>query len=278
MLEQLDIPLELEEEDRKLVRLTREQRESAQTMDRRVARYIVDAYYQAQRHRIRANQQLLAESRSEAIVDRLFADAKGMENLYKSVLKSFAEAHAVGRWSLSIMGIGPVLASGLLAYIDIQRAPNVSKIWRLAGLDPTMPKAQKGELRSYNSHLKTLCYLIGESFVKVSRRPNDVYGKLYLERKAYEMAHNEAGDYAKTAAGRVETVGKTTEARKYYEAGLLSPGHIHARARRYATKRFLSHWHQVAYEVEHGEPPPPPYILTVEPHSQFDPPPNWPMD
>ena len=34
-------------------------------------------------------------------------------------------------------GIGPVIAAGLLANIDIKQAPTVGHIWRFAGLDPT---------------------------------------------------------------------------------------------------------------------------------------------
>jgi hypothetical protein len=37
--------------------------------------------------------------------------------------------------------------------------------------------------RPYNEKLKVLSWKIGESFVKVRNRPQDVYGKIYVERK-----------------------------------------------------------------------------------------------
>jgi hypothetical protein len=41
-----------------------------------------------------------------------------------------------------------------------------------------------------------LCFLIGESFVKVSNNERDVYGKVYRARKEREVTRNAAGDYA----------------------------------------------------------------------------------
>ena len=59
---------------------------------------------------------------------------------------------------------------------------------------------------------------------------------------------------------------------------MLPPAHIHARAKRYAVKLFLSHWHHVAYMIEYdGQEPPKPYILNQDGHTHFLAPPNWPM-
>jgi len=58
---------------------------------------------------------------------------------------------------------------------------------------------------------------------------------------------------------------------------MLPPAHIHARARRYAVKLFLSHYHHVAYEVATGQKPPKPYVLDRIPgHTHYVAPPNWP--
>jgi hypothetical protein len=131
--------------------------------------------------------------------------------------------------------------------------------------------------RPWNADLKTLCWKIGESFVKVSGRDDDVYGHVWAERKAQEEQRSEAGQFADQAAAGAERVGKTTEAYKHYSQGKLPPGHLHARAKRYAVKLFLSHFHHVAYELRYGEPPPKPYVLTQEGHAHFLGPPNWPM-
>jgi hypothetical protein len=60
-----------------------------------------------------------------------------LEKNIRSALGVYAAANPVGQWSLSILGIGPVMSAGLLAHIDIEKAPTVGHIWRFAGLDPT---------------------------------------------------------------------------------------------------------------------------------------------
>ena len=121
--------------------------------------------------------------------------------------------------------------------------------------------------RPYNAKLKKLCWLIGQSFVKVSNNPNDIYGKIYQYRKAYEMAKNENGDYKEQAEEKAKIVGKTTEAWKYYSIGKLPPAHIQARAERYAVRIFLSHLHQIMYLVNYGKMPPKPYALGILNHA-----------
>jgi hypothetical protein len=170
-----------------------------------------------------------------------------------------------------------VIAAGLLANIDIERAPTVGHIWRFAGLDPTVTW-DKGTKRPWNARLKVLTWKIGESFVKVSNHADDIYGHVYAERKALEAAANERGEFAAQAEAKLAKyrIGKDTEAYGHYSKGHLPPAHIHSRAKRYAVKLFLSHWHHVAYETRFGEPPPKPYILTRPEHVHFFAPPHWP--
>ena len=115
--------------------------------------------------------------------------------------------------------------------------------------------------------------------MKVHANESDIYGKVYVARKAQEMAKNEAGDFADQAARSLEEkkYGKETEARKAYEQGKLPQARIHARAKRYAVKLFLSHWHAVAYESHFGKEAPKPYVITHGGHVHFLKPPNWPM-
>jgi len=263
-------------------RMSRDIRAAAATLSATEARYLVDTYYQMQRDRIRAGNQVraLAEQQEpHATVSWLTAQAGVLERRIKSALDVYAQASPVGRWSLSITGIGPIISAGLLAHIDIVKAPTVGHIWRFAGLDPTVTWA-KGARRPWNASLKTLCWKIGESFVKVSGRDDDVYGKLYLARKAEEERHNDAGDFAVQAAAKLERfkIGKGTDAYAAYSAGRLPPGHLHARAKRYAVKLFLAHWHQVAYFAHWGKPAPKPYVISHLHHAHEIVCPNWPFD
>jgi len=264
-----------------LRRLTKDLKAAARTLSHAEARYLVDAYYQMQGDRIRSANQIRAVQETEEPHDVLawLADNTGLlEGQIKRALDAYSDAHVVGKWAKSIVGIGPVISAGLLAHIDITKAPTVGHIWRFAGLDPTV-RWEKATKRPWNASLKTLCWKIGESFVKVSGHDNDVYGKLYLERKQSEIARNDAGDLAAQAADKLTKfkIGKDTDARKYYEAGKLPPAHVHARAKRWAVKLFLAHWHAVAYRDRFQTDPPKPYVISQLQHGHEIVCPNWPF-
>jgi len=89
-----------------------------------------------------------------------------------------------------------------------------------------------------------------------------VIQKLF-KRKEQEIAKNEAGEFKQQAADKLAKykIGKTTDAYKSYSVGKLPPAHIHARAKRYAVKIFLSHLHEVWYEIHHGKPAPVPFPI-----------------
>lgn len=263
-------------------RLTRDLKKGVVTLGKSEARYLVDTYYAMQRDRISDNNQERALGEAgepNGVLSWLGAQHKTLENQIAKALGYYAEADPVGLWSLSQVGIGPIIAAGLLAHIDITKAPTAGHIWRYAGLDPTQ-EWNKGQKRPWNARLKTLCWKIGESFVKTSGNPKAFYGPLYAEYKARYTAKNEAGDYAEQCAAILarKRFGDDTQAKGHYLAGRLPPAHVHARAKRAAVKLFLAHWQHVAYQVAHGEPPPKPYILTQEGgHAHYIPPPEWPM-
>lgn len=264
-------------------RLTRDLKQAAVTLSADEARYLVDYYYTMQGDRIRsAHQGRTLEEAGEPhdVVSWLGTNTGILEQQVKRALDAYTDSLVVGRWAKSITGIGPIIAAGLSAHIDITKAPTVGHIWRFAGLDPTV-RWEKKTKRPWNASLKTLTWKIGESFVKVSGNDADVYGKLYLKRKIVEVERNAAGLFAEQAEAKLATtkIGKDTEARKHYEAGHLPPGHLHARAKRWAVKLFLAHWHHVAHEAHYGMPPVKPYILTeAGGHAHFIAPPNWPME
>jgi len=242
------------------------------------ARYLVDTYYQLQEYRKATGNQAIAMEKADephVTTDWLFDELLGLEKGIKNALSDFAEADPLATWAMSICGVGPVISAGLRAHIDISKAQTAGAIWRFAGLDPTVSWG-KGEKRPWNAKLKTLCWKIGESFVKVSGNDKDIYGHIWAERKALELERNEAGEFADQAARALEKkIGKNTEAYKWYSEGKLPPGHIHARAKRYAVKMFLSHYFEVGYVMEHGKRPPAPYIIENGGHAHYMPPPNF---
>lgn len=130
--------------------------------------------------------------------------------------------------------------------------------------------------RPWNAALKVICWKIGESFVKTCNNPEGFYGQVYQARKLQEEIKNERGDFAGQAAAVLEAkrIGKSTEAWKAYSVGKLPPAHIHARAKRYAVKLFLSAWHEVAWFAEYGQLPPKPYVIDRLGHADLIVPPN----
>jgi hypothetical protein len=261
-----------------LHRLRRDLRRAMVTLSPQEVRYLVDAYYTMQKQRIRAGNQATAMRKvgepNEAVTWYMEESERLEEEVY-GVLRAYAQGHPVGQWSLSIVGIGPVISAGLLAHIDIERAPTVGHIWRFAGLDPTVTW-ERGAKRPFNRRLKVICWHIGESFKRTSGHARSFYGPLYRARKALEEQRNAEGLYAEQAA-RTLRERPTHAQRDIYAEGRLPQGRLDLRATRWVTKLFLAHWHHVAYVVRYGTAPPKPYVISVMGHGDYIAPPNWPM-
>lgn len=148
--------------------------------------------------------------------------------------------------------------------------------------------------RPWNPELKKLCFKIGECMVKFANNEECHYGHIYRERKLMEWDRNLGGVFTEQAKMDAERYGRSTEAylwtggyykaedvRKMIEKGvsltpdqlkkikgekgsgthMLPPAHIHARARRYAVKIFLSHLHEVWYETHFKRRVPNPFVI-----------------
>lgn len=254
-----------------IARLSKDIKAAAVSMTDDEARYLVDYYYIAQEDRKRSCNQVRAlDSTDEpnAVLGWLAEQSTTLENQIKRALDAYTQAHLMGSWMREIVGLGPVISAGFLAHLDIKRAPTVGHFWRFAGLDPTQ-SWEKGQRRPWNAKLKTLCWKAGQSFMKFSGRDDCYYGRIYRERKAYEIERNDRGDNAETAAVILLKVGKATEAYKHLTDGHLPPGQIDARARRYAVKLFMSHLHGEWYRREFGTEPPLPYPIAHLGHAHM---------
>lgn len=255
-------------------RLSKDIKEASYILSNDEARFLVDAYYQMQDNRIRTNGQIRSMTESgepNAVLNWLAEQDTILEKQIARALDAYSASKEIGKWMRSQKGIGPVIASGLMAHIDINKAPTAGHIWSYAGLSNNPEKEwKKGEKRPYNATLKTLCWKVGESLVKVSGHDDAFYGKIYKERKELEISKNDNKEYADQAKAKLEkfNIGKNTDAYKFYSVGLLPPAHIHARAKRYAVKMFLSHMHQVWRELE-GLPCPEPYAIAHMGHAHM---------
>jgi hypothetical protein len=256
-----------------IIKLSKDEKKAAMTLGDDEARFLVDAYYMMQDNRIRNGGQIRSMEKTQEPHDVLIWLEKqnsDLEESIKKALDSYSINHPIGDWLRSVDGIGPVISAGLLAHLDIKKAPTNGHFWSYAGLDPRM-EWKKGEKRPFNATLKTLCWKVGESFVKVCNKDTAYYGQLYKQRKDVELAKNEAGEFAEQARLKLEKfkIGKDTDAYKCYSVGKLPPAHIHARAKRYAVKRFLSDLHYVWFMHEYGVEPPAPYPIAHLGHAHW---------
>lgn len=286
-------------------RLRADLRKAAATaMSVEEARYLVDLYYQIQDFRMASGAEIRAMSKSGepvTLIDWVSGSMEAIEAEIKRALDIYTDAHALGQWAKSIVGIGPVIAAGLLAHVDVAKTKTVGGLWRFAGLDPTSQWG-KGEKRPWNAKLKVLTWKLGESFVKQSGRPESLYGHLWAERKKLETGKNLAGEFAEQAKAALERkrIGKDTEAYLWYSGCLtreaaekilaapaekrgamvkdlagepdtgtrmLPPGHVHARAKRWAVKVFLCHYWEEAYRQKYGKEPPEIYSIVMLGHA-----------
>lgn len=303
-----------------LRRLDRDLRKAAKLMGRAEARFLVDAYYSLQKVRIASGQQLKATgSRPSAVLSWVHESMKVLENDIRLTLGVFVKEYRVGRWLLGVKGIGPTIAAGLLAELDIRNRPTAGHFLRFAGIDPSVTW-ESGQRRPWNARLKCLVvFKLGESFVKVQNRDGAFYGRLFAERKQRELDRNIRGEFAEFCAQEVARrdarPDKTWKSRRPWYAGeispdvwkelphlsgdaarrkcverhrvgpgqgvpMLPPNHLHARARRWVAKIFLSHLHHVMYEDYYGTAPPVPYIFAYggNGHVHYIPVPDWPIE
>lgn len=256
--------------------IDRDVRRAAATLGRNEARFLVDTYYSLQDFRISSTNQVrsMLKSDEEEPHDTLgfFGDQfSTLEKQVQGALDQYSKGSPLGTWAREHVGVGPVIAAGLLAHIDVERAPAASSVWRYAGLAPGQRK-QKGVKRDWNSSLKVLCWKLGDSFVKFSGNPKCYYGQLYRERKAYEVARDLRGDNAETARVTLEERNiQDKSTKEKYESGHLPDGRLDMRARRYAVKRFLAHYWEAAWWIHYGTEPPHPYVQEHLGHVHIDP-------
>lgn len=246
-------------------RMTRDIRVAAQTLTTEQARFLVDAYYTMQDNRRRAENQVraLEKSGEPNLVMKWLEDQNStLEKQIAGALEKYTAAHPMGAWMRGIVGIGPVIAAGFLAHLDITKAQTAGAFWKYCGITPGQER-KKGEKISWNPALKRLCWLAGESFVKVSGHDDAFFGKRYMEKKEYYNKKNEEGGFKARAEECLKNkkYGDDTTALKFYKKGMLPPAHIHSMAKRSAVTLFLALLFEEWYRLHYQKEPPNPYPL-----------------
>jgi hypothetical protein len=308
-------------------RMSRDLKKAALNLGDDEARFLVSAYYMMQGSRIRTDNQVKALGKAEEPNEVLQFFSKQwntLESQVKGALDNYTKGHLMGSWMREIYGIGPVISAGLLAHLDINKAPTSGHFESFAGLNPMViwpstddalkwikqngldihaacahfrrnysaieryaTRDADGEevklterrlakalsRRPWNAELKVVVWKAGQSFKMFNKKEECYYGKLYNERKVFEIQKNMNGDNRAFALAKAERVGKDTDAYKSYIEGMLPPAHIDARATRWTTKIFLSHLHAEWYRRAFGKEPPVPYPIAHLGHAHLIKPP-----
>ena len=115
-------------------------------------------YYQSQEMRKRSDMQfrhlgdkieVMSERASKLLryTNEVYAQTEAqVANALKEILSDKdAWFYSVAKWLQAQRGIGPIITAGLVAHIDITRAPTAGHIWSFAGLNPEMKWREKTE-------------------------------------------------------------------------------------------------------------------------------------
>lgn len=248
-------------------RMPREKVLTAAQLSNAAARFIVSDYYRTQELRKRADMQLrhLGEGAATELCHHLAYIGNThtvMEQQIQRELKAYAESKQIGRWMMAQVGVGPVIAAGFLAHLDITLAPTAGSFWRFADLDPTI-EWNKGEKRPYNADVKQLCYHLGECVKRVSGK-NCFYGNLYRSRKDLLVMKNANGAFAERAKTYAT---KSADVKKTLAEGRLPDSNIDRQACNHVAKIFLSHLHGLMYWDHYKKPPPHPFSIAIMGHA-----------
>ena len=200
----------------------------------RELKYLINHYYQVQKHRVEMGNQIYQLKKAKENTNPITDFHKRLLDIEKDIVKfcrGEVKKHEMASWLKNVKGIGPILSSALLTTIDISRADHVSSIWKYAGLAPGQRK-KRGEKLDFNPFLKTICWKVGESFVKSKGQYREIYDS---SKKFYQTKFP---DKVLMVDGKGKPV-LTKLGKKQY---LYSKGHIHAMAKRRTVKIFLSHF------------------------------------
>ena len=206
------------------IRLTKDLRDASERMGEQEARILVDIFETTQRDRIRQGNRISALAKAgepNSVLVHFAAIQRTMEAQIGGALNRYVEKQPLGAWMMYQIGVGPLLAARLLAFVDWDAANTPSRVWAFAGLVPGLVW-EKGQKRPWNARLKRVCFLLGESFVKTQTREGVFYGKHFHDRKAKHWVQNHSGKNRARALELAEGVGKTTDAHHWY-IGYVTP-------------------------------------------------------
>ncbi len=186
-------------------------------------------------------------------IDKRMSSSEGY--LQRKVQKLLNDEPLWADWLVDVRGIGPCLAGGIMAWLDPAKAPHRSSFWKYAGLaviNGEQEKRRRGEKIAYVPKLKTMCWKIGESFVKQTTPTPSAY------RALYEKYRRKVDTQPCTKEHVID--GKVIEC---FDA------HKFAKAKRLTVKMFIAHVWEVWRKME-GLPVEAPFPMAHKGHTMND--------
>lgn len=228
---------------------------------------IVDMIGYIQKARVSAQVRLThlkKQNKKCDVTERLLEKAHEFEKWLEDELAEQVKANPAYFWFSKIKGIGNVNIGKIIGEIDIQKASQVSKLWRFAGFgvngNGTSEKPIKGEKLHFNKTLKSMCWRLGKSLIRAKGKYYEFYKN---EKERLLKREKEKGRKIVPSNKLPVKKGKHIETNKY-----IGLGHIDMMAMRKMIKLFLSHlW--LEWRKAEGLPITNPYVQDIKGHSNL---------
>lgn len=264
-------------------------------------RTLVDMYYDFQSQRIQTQLRIGASERKHSLTEdelsiygitTIFENAQSFEKDIDKLIRTQLKNHALYNQYLALIrGIGPMLAAGLIAYIDdIEKFEHVSSLWQYCGygMNRYCPECKKPTFvevkyetgtKAKKLHPYEKCPICGNQTDPIIQRRMSGYQGNWND-KLKVIAWKAGSSFVKQPANK-------SKYRKLYEKIkkeehklhpkrikentkiLYNDGHLHNRAMRKVVKIFLAHLWQT-WRRQEGLEVTEPYVKQLLHHSTVE--------
>ncbi|UZE92548.1 MAG: hypothetical protein IB616_01690 [Methanosarcinales archaeon] len=258
---------------------------------------MVSTYYAFQKERIQTGNRIkalertgVAKSRAVDLHEHLDEELKRIEKWIVDKVEDQLEGVDIyNAWLRHVPGVGPMLAAGLISVIDpISEVEKPSSLWKYSGqdvVDGKAPKRVRGQKVTWNPFARTLCWKLGDSFVKAGGYYRKVYDRARVRednRAPFKVPVEDAQGYLLAEKiGNIkkgELIGKENFSKfKKQAKGMddvlvtLTDLHKFNRAKRKAVKLFIAHLWAIWRDLD-GLPTRVPYVVEKLGHKLIPPP------
>lgn len=198
----------------------------------------IDAREHALKLNNKINNQLLAYKRgtdhliqdTQETLSKMQKEAKKLDNRrvkeVKKLIKDIAKTDILAASAMQVEGVGEITVAYCLAYIDLEKAPHASSLWKYAGLHASSNnRYKKGKAGGGNKRLRCALWNMANSQVKT----RGAYRYVYDREKSKKENSDKIVKTRNTKGKLVEKAWKDAK-----------PSHRHGHALRIVMKYFLA--------------------------------------